>query len=486
MSSETVVKSTQEQAVAGWIDYLNILRFSALVEKLSAQDCNLEAALRELSELKEFISHPEHILGSIYTKHGEIAEHVQVHFANAEKLIEGLKATHTFDGVGRTAMEDYLRDGIKVQSKFYLGIQGTLHAISEHLDTYPDFLKDGGCYDIAKNHFEELKRIYDTGEAGAAFLSEADGKMYEAIKAWETENNVVFPKVVRPSLVSYDDVQLDRVADTIQKEQQQLEEKDQARRDQAEVESAPSLQEGLKVTAISAAVESGFAFALGMYRKIHEGKKIQDFTADDWKDIGLDTATGAVKGGIRGGAVYTLTNFTNTPAPVASAMVTATFGIMAQANKLRKGDLTAEEFLENSEIVCLDVSVSAMCSLVGQTVIPIPILGAIIGNAAGMFMYDIGKTFLNDQEKKLFEKHCAEMKAFREALDIEQKQFMEKLETEMSRFNSLIELAFDEDTNVRFQSSIERARMANVPEAKIIKSEEECSDFFQSDTPFSF
>ena len=56
-------------------------------------------------------------------------------------------------------------------------------------------------------------------------------------------------------------------------------------------------------------------------------KKFSEFTSDDWKEIGVDSGKGTIKGGIRGGAIYVLTNFTATPANVASAYVTAAFGL---------------------------------------------------------------------------------------------------------------------------------------------------------------
>ena len=93
------IKSTQEQAVASWITYLNQVRLNELVEKLNQQDINLEEALKELDEIKKFLGNPEHILGSPLTKHGEIAEHMQVNFANARRAIQGLSKNHTFDGV---------------------------------------------------------------------------------------------------------------------------------------------------------------------------------------------------------------------------------------------------------------------------------------------------------------------------------------------------------------------------------------------------
>lgn len=223
MGGAKIAKSTQEQAVAAWIDFRNVLRLQELAEKLAKQDINFEAAMEELHKLKIFVSDPAHILGSIKQKHGEIAEHVQVAFMNAEQRIVGEAASHTFDGVGRLAPEDYLRFGKMVQSKFYMGVSGTLTAIADHLDTYPWFLDEGGSYDISKNHYNELMRIYTGGAAGQ--LTDSDMKLYDAIKEWESLHNVKFNEVVHPSVVNYEDVQLDTVHNTIRRKKTKLKKK---------------------------------------------------------------------------------------------------------------------------------------------------------------------------------------------------------------------------------------------------------------------
>ena len=47
MDTSQVLKSTQEQAVASWIDHLNQIRLNEFVAKLLDQDKNLEGALNE-------------------------------------------------------------------------------------------------------------------------------------------------------------------------------------------------------------------------------------------------------------------------------------------------------------------------------------------------------------------------------------------------------------------------------------------------------
>lgn len=475
MGGAKIAKSTQEQAVAAWIDFRNVLRLQELAEKLARQDINLEAAMEELQKLKIFVSDPTHILGSIKQKHGEIAEHVQVAFMNAEQRIVGEVASHTFDGVGRLAPEDYLRFGKMVQSKFYMGVSGTLTAIADHLDTYPWFLDEGGSYDIAKNHYNELMRIYTGGAAGK--LNDSDMKLYDAIKEWESLHNVKFNEVVHPSVVNYEDVQLDTVHNTIQQEETKIEEKDQKQRNQAHAEAKPTLKEGVKVTVTAALLEGGVAFAIGVYKKKKTGKKIAEFTKEDWKELGFDTGVGAGKGAIRGGAVYVLTNFASVPAPMASAMVTATLGMLAEAYKLNNGDITAEEFVDASETICLDVTMSAVSSMLGEILIPIPVLGAIIGNTVGMFMMNIARSYLSSEEQKLIATYQKEMAELKNQLDSEYNALMEKLEAKLAEYGSLVTLAFDPDVNTRFESIISRAKLIGANTNRLIDFETGASIF---------
>lgn len=471
------VKRIQEQATAAWIDFLNQTRIDELMRALDAQDISLEQAMNELQKLKDFIGDPEHILGSAATKHGEIAENAQVYISNARRLVEGLSKEYSFEGVGRTAPEDYLKNGQPIQSKFYVGPSGknTFIAIQKHLEKYPDFLKNGGKYEIPKEQYEKILELL--GKPSSE-LSRSEATLVNAIREWEKQHGISFADKVNPSVVGYADVQQGTINDTVKNEEESIKEKDQERRDEAYHQSKPSLKEGAKVTAISAAIEGGVAFCTGVAQKRKAGKKISEFTAEDWKDVGLDTAVGSAKGGIRGAAVYALSNFTTTPANVATGLVTATFGVVAQAKQLREGKIDSESFLINSEAVCLDVTISTISSLLGQIAIPVPILGALIGNVAGMLLYDIAKQQGLKQEKDLITKYRNEIVRLNEQLDEQYKSLVQILETNIQKFKSMIELAFDVNVNVAFESSVAFARFNAVPEERILKSKADVDAFF--------
>lgn len=123
-----------DQAIGGVVNLFNNLNQDDLVRKLSDQNSNFVDALGKIESVREFISSPEHILGSTVTKHGEIAEQVEVAIINAREAVMGLPARATFDGLSRTAPADYMIDNSFVQSKFINGTNNTLKHVLEHLE----------------------------------------------------------------------------------------------------------------------------------------------------------------------------------------------------------------------------------------------------------------------------------------------------------------------------------------------------------------
>ena len=68
-------------------------------------------------------------------------------------------------------------------------------------------------------------------------------------------------------------------------------------------------------------------------------------------------------------------------------------------------------------ILCVEVSVSALSSILGHAVIPIPILGSVIGNNIGTFLYEIAKDNLTMKEKLLIADYFKEIQEYNYFLD---------------------------------------------------------------------
>lgn len=488
MNGEKIIKSTQEQAIAAWNDFLCFTRLQELSEALSKQEINYENALEQLKKLTDFVHDPKHILGSELTKHGEVAEHVQVRFSNAEDLIDGKSKSHELmnEGLDRISKTDYLRYGKMVQAKAYNSPRNTLKAISMHLDKYPEFLKEDGVYDIPKDQYDILKDIYVRGETNRSSLTKTSNgneeTIYKAIKEFEAKNNVKFGKKIFPMKANQADVQIGKVNETIKKEKDVIDKKNNQNSQKIEQEHQPTMREGVKATAVAAVVEGATTFAIEFYKKKKEKKEISNFTNEDWIYIFKKCGISVGKGSIRGASLYALTNFANTPAPVANAMITATFGMVTQAKLLYEDKIDVEDFIDNSELMCLDVSMSTLSSLLGQIMIPIPIVGAIIGNALGTTMLQISQTYLDDKEKNLLSKYREKYELSYDSFKKEHEEKLYLILESYTKENQLLNLVFSDDFNANFKNSIVLCDTYLDNKDHIIRTDEDIDDFFNPDT----
>ena len=476
MDVSQIAKSTQEQATASWINQLNQLRLDRLIARLASQDINLENALNELNNLKLSILEKvvEKNRGGEKGMHGFIAERAHVAIENARKLIIGAKPEYLL--IDDNGVVDYLRGGEAIQQKFRQLNLG-FNAILAHCKKYPDYVPSGGIYQIPKDYYEKFISLVNLTPEEAGKLPGKDYTLWKNIQQ-VIEETGIDPSKIEPAVIDYAESQRNAYEKTIDKEEASVKNEDKSQRDQAHQESKPTLQEGLKATAAAAAIEGGMSFCLGVAKKLKSGKKLNEFTEEDWKELGIDSAKGTGKGAIRGASIYGLTNFTATPAAVASALVTASFGICAQANLLRQGKISNEDFIINSEVVCLDVTVSAVASVIGQVAIPVPILGAVVGNVVGMFMYGIAKDNLSKREQQLIAGYKSDIDALNAKLDEQYKALLELLKQEFAKFQSVAALAFDLDVNIAFAGSVELAQFVGVKDDQILKNKDNIDAFF--------
>lgn len=372
-----------DQGIAGIVGEVNQLRADELLQNLIKQDINLENALQELQKVRDIVAQPQHIQGSLRTKHGIVAEHIEIRFNNADNMIVGNVPNYTKEP-NLSCSIDYYKNGQPIQSKF---VQQNLSvdAINDHLNQYPDFLSKGGSYDIPRDHFNKIQEWRNLSPRDLNNLSSSEGgdvarNVVKKIKEFEQANHIKFEDVVHPTQATYDEVQLGKVDNTIDNKEQEITEADETERQKYEFKARASLKEGLKVAGIAAAIDGVLSFGTTVISKFRQGKKLSDFTDDDWRDIFKETGIGVARGGVTGGSIYTLTNVAGMPAPLAAGIVTATFGIVKQAIQLAKGNISTDDFIYNIEQLSVATAVSGVGAVVGQALIPIPVVGAVVGS----------------------------------------------------------------------------------------------------------
>ena len=484
MNFGKLAKSNQEQAIASWVNYLNQVRLERLMEALQQQDQNWEQAVDTLKHTLSVIDKEiiERNRGGIKGMHGFIAEVAECGIGNAREQVRGKMPV--YEWINDNGPVDFLRGGVQIQQKFVAsGNHLSLKAISQHFEQYPAYLSKGGKYQIPEDHYEKIKQLLSITEEQANKMPTSNGEF--SLKQWKEvhtffEQGDIKLEDLEPSKLKYNQVQMDRIKDTIQSEKKSLKKVDQKIRDDAYEESKPTIEQGMNAAAASAAVEGGAAFVAAVAKKRKTGKKIGEFNSKDWEDVFKETGIGTVKGGIRGISIYALTNLKVAPAAVASALCTASFGIAEQAHLLRTGKITEEQFIMNSEILCLDTSVSALSSFIGQSLIPIPVLGAVLGNTVGTFLYQAAKDNLSKKEQKLIEGYLRYLHDLDVELDKKYRKYIHDLNEEMRRYYKVLDRAFSPNYEEALVGSVALAISFGVPGEELLKSFSEIDDYFMA------
>lgn len=466
--------SFEDQLGATAVDAINKARITDEVLQKTMQDVAFDKALSEIEIVRGFIDKPGNILGSDATKHGEIAEVVEVGVRRARDLVMNAQPTTTFEGVGRTAAADLRIDGLDVQSKFINGTNKGLSHVLEHMRTYDNFGRDGSFYLIPKNQHEEIIRVLN-GDTGDLSKKTVDA-IFQKVQDIEAETGKSFHDVVKPSVSSYADVQQNQVNETLSKHEDDLSERNDKRKEKISQDHEASLSEGLKATFVAGAVGASVGFMSAAYRKYKEGKNIfkGDFTIEDWNDVGGSTLKAGVGGGLTGAAIYALTNCAALSAPFAGAVVSAVKGIQPLVVDYRSGKITLDEFLDAGMFVCCDVAIVGLCTAAGQALIPVPVLGAVLGAIAGKFL----STLLSGRVRGVKIAIEERMNRILKTVDEQYQKVVDSLLAKYKNLGNLTVTAFDLTRNVTLvQASLDLAHAHGVDEKLLLKNEADLDRF---------
>lgn len=470
------------QTAASWAALDAAARGEALATALTKQDRAFLEAFRELQVVRDFVGSPEGILGSAHTKHGEIAEQVHVGVRRAVDLLHQRTPSASFEGVGRFGPVDYLDSGREIQSKFYNGLQNTLEGVRSHAEQHKGFATGDGRYHIAKDQFEQLRQFQESGTIDG--LSNRSVEQIErTVENLQRTTGRPLDDLVESSEARYDEVQQARVHETIKGREDSLADKNKELKDRAHGEHGPSLSGAATAAAIGAAAGGGVRFAQAVWVKYRDGKNPfqGEFSVDDWKDIGLDTAKGAGTGAVAGGTLYLLTNSTDLAAPFAGALVSGLMGIGDLLGQYHSGEIDGDQFVDFSLMVAADAAIVGLSAAAGQTLIPIPMLGAFVGSIAGKIVASAIRDGLGEAESELMERLEAYEAEAIGKLDDALRAVMDKLDAHFGRLSDLARVAFDEtvNTELRLTASIQIAEAVEVPDHQILRSKADLDKFME-------
>ena len=470
------------QTAASWAALDAAARGEALDVALTKQDQAFLEAFRELQVVREFVGSPEHILGNANTKHGEIAEQVHVGVRRAVDVLHQRTPGASFEGVDRLGPVDYVDGGVNIQSKFYNGLQNTLEGVGSHAEQYKDFASSGGQYHIPKDQFDQIRQLRESGTIDG--LSDRSVKRIEReFEELQRTTGRTVDDLVESGESRYDEVQQARVHETIEDRENRLADMNKEMMEQARGEYGPSLSGAVTATAIGAAAGGGVSLAQAVWVKYREGKNPfqGDFSIEDWKDVGLDTAKGVGTGAVAGGALYLLTNSTDLAAPFAGSLVSGLMGIGDLLGQYHAGEIDGEQFVDCSLVVASEAAIVGISAAAGQALIPIPMLGAFVGSVAGKIVASAIRDGLGEAESELIGRLKAYEAVAIGKLDDGLRAVLDKLDAYFGRLSDLARIAFDEtvNTELRLAASVQIAEAVEVPDDQILRSNDDLDTFME-------
>lgn len=416
--------------------------------------------------------------------HGFLAEYAEVGIRNAKNIMNNLEPITEL--LNNNGPADLLVNNKEVQMKFYENILNEIKQAQHYRGMDMMFPKD---------HVEIIYKIMN-GEKiiyfnGSRLHSSTIQRIKEEVINESNKRGQNFKEWILQSEINYKDAQRNNIHDTLNSHKEHINQQANNQKSQvnnkaknekniAANNAKPSFSEASKVAGIGAAIQGGISFGMFVYNKHKEGKEIWDFDVNDWKDCGIDTSKGAIKGGFSGYAVYGLTNVCNLSAPIAGAVATGSYGLLTASIKYRINKIDSDEFNELVFINAIDCAGAMIGASIGQAIIPIPVVGALIGTIVATTAVNMGKDYLTQKELEIISQYELKVSEYLKGLDENYQLKYDELIGKYNAISQIQEVAFDVEMNaeLQFAYSISLAQAIGVEEKDILTSIDEIDSFF--------
>ena len=408
---------------------------------------------------------------------------MHVSIQRAYDLLRQRAPTATLENVTRTGPVDFIDGGTEIQSKYYNGLLESLRGVSFHAERYEDFATGHGRYIIPKDQYEQLRELQETGSIEGLSTRSVE-RIRRRVESIRQQTGRPIDETLAPGEARYDEVQLERVHETIEDRKKRLAKENESRKARVRDEHRASLAGAGKAAAAGAVAGGGLGLAATLWTKYLEGKNAfrGEFTADDWNDAGLSSLQGAGAGAVAGFSVYVLTSSTRLGAPFAGSLVSALMGIGTLLSQREAGEIDDAQFVDLSLMVAAESAITCIAAVAGQTLIPVPVLGAFVGSVAGKLVESALKGSLGeDAEAELIGRLQAYEATAIDELDESLRAAMHELDASFDRLENLMRVAFDEtvNTNMRLATSVVIAECAGVPRDRILRSTGDVDAFME-------
>ena len=478
------------QGIGAYVNCLNNLRIQDLQIAMKIIEDEARNVILNEDNASKFLDYAKENIEDVIVKnrggnrgvHGFIAEFAEAGIVNARRAFEGLNPIVKV--LNDNGPADLLIGRNTIQMKFYNNLRDEL-AQSFHYSAKMRmmFPKDhvlvfekimAGSKEVELNGKRlSIKQITDIRQI---INDITESKGLTSYKSWMKSSVLNYDDAQKNSINSLLDSEQKNIYKTVRLKQQELNKK----RLVAQKHALPNLKEANKVARNAAFLQGGLALMSSVYGKYKEGKNIFEFEQSDWLDCGLDTAEGVIKGAISGYSIYGLTNILGISAPNASALVMATYGMIDVVLRFRSSEITQDELMNLLTLNVIDASFATIGACVGQTMIPFPILGAVLGSITSSIIWEIGKGILNEREQNIIQDYRENLNSYIKTLDENYLVIYNEIIEKYKKLGEIQEYSFDLsiNTKLRFEYSIEMAESLEIEDNKILHDLSEIDSYF--------
>ncbi|ETR67235.1 MAG: hypothetical protein OMM_05244 [Candidatus Magnetoglobus multicellularis str. Araruama] len=88
-------------------------------------------------------------------------------------------------------------------------------------------------------------------------------------------------------------------------------------------------------------------------------------------------------------------------APFAGAVVSAAKSVNSLIEDYQAGNISLDMFVDLGMMTCAESAIVGICTATGQTLIPVPVLGAVVGSVAGKMLAQLASNQVLGVQQKI-------------------------------------------------------------------------------------
>ena len=231
------------------------------------------------------------------------------------------------------------------------------------------------------------------------------------------------------------------------------------------------------------AVKIGTVLILSVFDKYQSGKKINEFTTDDWKEIAEKVSAGAIKKDAKGYSKFVFDLYRDyisvslavIPEDKRPAIKRLSEELENKTRSLESDEIQEAKYIED----CMWISLEAMLKLVSAFLTRIP--GGKFtekAEAIASFAFEYARYKLYKQEQELLTQYIENQYVLDELIKNQFEAFKKALTAKSEEFKALVAGAYDPDIRTALQNTASIARSVGVPERDILDTTEKIDDYF--------